>query len=429
MIPATATDALPSVEITTLENGFRIASDSMASVETISLGVWVGIGTRHEEAAENGVSHLLEHMAFKGTTRRSARDIAVEIENVGGVLNAYTGREQTAYYAKVLADDLPLAVDIIADILQHSTYDAQELERERGVILQEIGQAEDTPDDIVFDYFQEAAFPEQSMGRPVLGRAEVIAEMQADAIARYQTSRYRPGNMVLAAAGKLDHARLVDLAVNAFDSLPRGDAAALEPASYRGGETRFPRDLEQAHILLGFEGIGVHDPDYYASAMLSQLFGGGMSSRLFQEVREKRGLVYGIHSFASAWADAGLFGIYAGTGETEARDLLPIVCDELLKLPQDISAEEVRRAGAQLKAGILMAREKTSARCEHLAVQLLIHNRVLTPAEIVAKVDAVTEADLARVAMRLINSTPTLTAMGPIDHVMDLASLRARLQA
>ncbi len=418
-----------SVTITTLDNGFRIVTDAMASVETISLGVWVGIGTRHEEASENGVSHLLEHMAFKGTKRRSARDIAVEIENVGGVLNAYTGREQTAYYAKVLSNDLPLAVDIIADILQHSTYDAGELERERGVILQEIGQAEDTPDDIVFDYFQEAAFPDQSMGRPVLGRAEIIEGLQADTIARYQTSRYRPGNMVLAAAGKLEHRQLVDLAVKAFDSLPRGNAAALEPASYQGGESRYERELEQAHILLGFKGIGIHDPDYYASAVLSQLFGGGMSSRLFQEVREKRGLVYGIHSFASAWHDAGLFGIYAGTGADEAKELLPIVCDELLKLPHDISEEERCRAAAQLKAGILMAREKTSARCEHIASQLLVHDRIYTPAEIVAKVDAVGPTDLKRVAERLLASAPTLTAMGPVGNVMDLASLRRRLQA
>ncbi len=421
------TDA--SVEITTLDNGFRIASDRMESVETVSLGVWVGIGTRHEEKAENGVSHLLEHMAFKGTKRRTARDIAVEIENVGGVLNAYTGREQTAYYAKVLAHDLPLAIDIIADILQHSTYDVAELERERGVILQEIGQAEDTPDDIVFDYFQEAAFPNQSMGRPVLGRAEIIEALRADEIAAYQNSRYRPGNMVLAAAGNLEHARLVDLALKAFDHLPRGNSSAPEPARYQGGESRFERDLEQAHILLGFEGIGIHDSDYYASAVLSQLFGGGMSSRLFQEVREKRGLVYGIHSFASAWNDSGLFGIYAGTGENEAADLLPIVCDELLKLPHDISEEELRRAAAQLKAGILMAREKTSARCEHLATQILIHDRVLTPAEIVAKVDAVDIADLAKVSRRIIASRPTLTTMGPIGRVMELASLRGRLQA
>lgn len=418
-----------SVEITTLDNGFRIASDRMESVETVSLGVWVGIGTRHEEETENGVSHLLEHMAFKGTKRRTARDIAVEIENVGGVLNAYTGREQTAYYAKVLAHDLPLAIDIIADILQHSTYDVTELERERGVILQEIGQAEDTPDDIVFDYFQEAAFPNQSMGRPVLGRAEIIEALRADEIAAYQNSRYRPSNMVLAAAGNLEHGRLVDLAVKVFDHLPRGNSGAPEPARYQGGESRFERDLEQAHILLGFEGIGIHDSDYYASAVLSQLFGGGMSSRLFQEVREKRGLVYGIHSFASAWNDSGLFGIYAGTGEKEAADLLPIVCDELLKLPHEISEEELRRAAAQLKAGILMSREKTSARCEHLAAQILIHDRVLTPAEIVAKVDAVDIADLAKVARRLIASRPTLTTMGPIGRVMELASLRGRLQA
>nr|WP_279513044.1 pitrilysin family protein [Dongia mobilis] len=417
-----------SVEITTLPNGFRVATDRMDSVETVSLGVWVGIGTRHEDAAENGVSHLLEHMAFKGTRRRSARDIAVEIENVGGVLNAYTGREQTAYYAKVLAEDTALALDLIADILQHSTFDAQELERERGVIIQEIGQAEDTPDDIVFDHFQETAFPEQSMGRPVLGRAEIIAELKAEAIAGYMLSRYRPGNMVLAAAGRVEHRRLVDLALAAFDQLPPGGAAATDPARYQGGELRLDRDLEQAHIVLGFDGIGIHDPDYYASAVLSQVLGGGMSSRLFQEVREKRGLVYGIHSFASAWSDAGIFGIYAGTGEKEAAELLPIVCDEMLKLTDQIPEEELRRAGAQLKAGILMAREKTSARCEQLAAQLLIHNRPVPSAEIVARVDAVTGTDLARVARRLMASTPTLTTMGPVGAVMDLASLQERLR-
>jgi predicted Zn-dependent peptidase len=417
-----------SVEITTLPNGFRIATDRMESVETVSLGVWVGIGTRHEAAAENGVSHLLEHMAFKGTRRRSARDIAVEIENVGGVLNAYTGREQTAYYAKVLAGDTALAIDLIADILQHSTFDSQELERERGVIIQEIGQAEDTPDDIVFDHFQETAFPGQSMGRPVLGRAEIIAELKAEAIAGYMLSRYRPGNMVLAAAGRVEHHRLVDLALAAFDQLPPGGEAATDPARYQGGELRLDRDLEQAHIVLGFDGIGIHDPDYYASAVLSQVLGGGMSSRLFQEVREKRGLVYGIHSFASAWSDAGIFGIYAGTGEKEAAELLPIVCDEMLKLTGEIPEEELRRAGAQLKAGILMAREKTSARCEQLAAQLLIHNRPVPPDEIVARVDAVTAADLVRVARRLMASTPTLTTMGPVGTVMDLASLQERLR-
>lgn len=417
------------VETTTLDNGFRIATDRMDHVETVSLGVWVGIGTRHEDEAENGVSHLLEHMAFKGTSRRTARDIAVEIENVGGVLNAYTGREQTAYYAKVLCEDLPLAVDIIADILQHSIFDQGELERERGVIIQEIGQAEDTPDDIVFDHFQATAFPGQSMGRPVLGRAEIVAALPADAIRRYQGSRYRPGNMVFAAAGKLEHARLADLVSRTFDSLPQGGTAPSDPARYRGGEHRLERDLEQVHVLLGFDGIGIHDPDYYASAVLSQLFGGGMSSRLFQEVREKRGLVYGIHSFASAWLDAGLFGIYAGTGAAEAADLLPVVCEELLKLPHDITGDEMRRAAAQLKAGILMSREKTTARCEHLATQILIYDRALSPAEIVARVDAVGIGDVARVARRLMASEPTLTAMGPIDRVMDLATLRRQLQA
>jgi predicted Zn-dependent peptidase len=416
-----------SVEVTRLANGLRVATDAMNSAETVSLGMWVGIGTRNEDAAENGVAHLLEHMAFKGTRRRSARDIAIEIENVGGLLNAYTGREQTAFYAKVLAEDLPLALDILADILQNSTFDAAELERERAVVIQEIGQAEDTPDDIVFDHFQASAFPDQAMGRPVLGSGAIVGKMQRETIAHYLASRYRAGNMVLAASGRVDHRALVELAGKAFDKLPAGPLPAAESARYRGGELRLARELEQVHVVLGFDGVGLHDPDYYVASVLSQVLGGGMSSRLFQEVREKRGLVYSIHSFTSAWLDAGLFGVYAGTGEKEAGELLPLIADELVKLTRDISRDELQRAVAQIKAGILMARESSSSRAEQLASQLLIYGRPLAPAEIVAEIEAVTLDDLARLARRFIGTPPTLVALGPIGQVMDIAAWQARL--
>jgi predicted Zn-dependent peptidase len=419
--------AADHVRVTTLANGFRVATDRMESVETTSLGVWTGVGTRNEPAEHNGVAHLLEHMAFKGTKRRSARDIVVEIEDVGGFLNAYTGREQTAYYAKVLAEDTPLVVDILADILQNSVFDAGELARERAVVLQEIGQAEDTPDDIIFDHFQETAFPDQAMGRPVLGRAEIVRELPRDVVAGYMASRYRAGQMVLAVAGRVDHDALVELAEKLFSGLPSGAVPSSEKARYAGGDGRHARELEQVHLVLGFEGITYTDPDYYVAAVLSQLVGGGMSSRLFQEIREKRGLVYSIHSFTSSYADGGIFGVYAGTGEKEVAELLPVVCDELAKLPHDLTEQEVNRAAAQLRAATLMSREKPSARCEQLASQLLIYGRPVPPAEAVARINAVTIDDLARLARRLTQSSPTLTSMGPVGRVMEYEALARRL--
>jgi predicted Zn-dependent peptidase len=416
-----------TVRVTTLPNGFRVATDRMDSVETTSLGVWTGIGTRNEPAEHNGVAHLLEHMAFKGTKRRSARDIVVEIEDVGGFLNAYTGREQTAYYAKVLAEDTPLVVDILADILQNSVFDADELTRERAVVLQEIGQAEDTPDDIVFDQFQEAAFPGQPMGWPILGRAEIVQSLTRDAIGGYLRRHYAPQRLILAAAGKIDHDRLVELA-HAFDGLPATDGHVAAPARYIGGEHREERDLEQVHVVLGFDGIAYNDPDYYAASVYSMLLGGGMSSRLFQEVREKRGLVYSIYSFASSYTDGGLFGIYAGTGESEVEELVPVVCDELAKIADTLNADEIARARAQLKAGILMARESTGSRCEQLAQQLLVYGRPMPPQETVAKIDAVGAAEVARVARRLLASRPTLAAIGPLGRLEPLARIADRLQ-
>jgi predicted Zn-dependent peptidase len=415
------------VQVTRLANGLTVATDSMPHVETVSLGVWANVGARNETAEINGVAHLLEHMAFKGTARRSARQIAEEIEAVGGHLNAYTSREQTAFYAKVLADDTALAVDIVADILQHSVFDPEELARERAVVLQEIGQAEDTPDDIVFDHFQEAAFPNQPMGWPILGRAEIVQGLSRQEIGGYMKRHYAPERLILAAAGRVDHDRLVDLA-GAFDSLPQAETIATTPSRYVGSEHREDRDLEQVHVVLGFDGIAYGDPDYYAASVYSTLFGGGMSSRLFQEVREKRGLVYSIYSFASSYTDGGVFGIYAGTGESEVEELIPVVCDELAKVADTLNEGEIARARAQLKAGILMARESTGSRCEQLAQQLLIYGRPIPAAETVAKIDAVGAAEVARVARRLLLSAPTLAAIGPLGRLEPLGRIADRLQ-
>ena len=416
-----------TVEVTRLENGLTIASDRIDGVETAALGAWVGVGTRHEAPEVNGVAHLLEHMAFKGTARRSAQDIAEEIEAVGGHLNAYTSRENTAYYARVLADDVPLAVDIIADILQHPSFDEDELVREREVVLQEIGQAHDTPDDIVFDHFQETAYPGQALGRPVLGRAEVVRGLGRDTLVDYLARHYRGPNLVIAAAGRVDHDRFVALAGEAFGGLPAEAERRDQEAHYTGGEYREDRALEQVHLVIGLPAVGIRDPQYYTLSVLSTLFGGGMSSRLFQEVREKRGLVYAVYSFVSGYRDGGMLGVYAGTGENEAAELIPVVCAELGKVTDGVSEEEVARARAQLKASILMSLESTSSRCEQLAQQILTFGRPLGVPEIVAKIEAVDTAAVKAFAKQLAASRPTLASLGPIGKVERFERVAARL--
>jgi predicted Zn-dependent peptidase len=416
-----------SAQVSTLANGLRVATDRIDTIDTVSLGLWVEVGTRHEPAEVNGVAHFLEHMAFKGTERRSARAIAEEIEAVGGHLNAYTSRESTAYYAKVLKEDAPLALDILADILQHSVFDPVELERERTVILQEIGQANDTPDDIIFDHFQECAFPDQAMGRPVLGSPEIVKRLSREAVTAYLNDHYGAERMVLSVAGNIEHDRVVDLAEKLLSGLPRERAVTATPANYTGGERRMERDLEQLHLVLGFPGLTLADPDYYAAAVLSTAFGGGMSSRLFQEVREKRGLAYTIHSFGHSYRDGGLFGIYAGTGEDEAQELMPVLCEETAKLADGFEPAELARAKAQMKAGLLMSLESSSARCEQLAQHLLIHGTPFDPADLVRRIEAVDDAAIGRVVAAWRAAPPTLVALGPLGRLEDFERLRARL--
>ena len=417
------------IRLTRLPSGLTVVTERMDRVETVSFGAYVAAGTRHETEAENSVSHFLEHMAFKGTERRTAARIAEEIEAVGGQMNAYTAREQTAFYVKVLKEDVPLAADIIGDILTHSTFDPEELERERGVILQEIGQANDTPDDIIFDHFQETAYPAQPMGRPTLGREQVIRGMKREALTGYMRRHYTTANTVVAAAGNLDHDRVVDLVAQHFADLATDAAPAAEPGRYEGGEFREDRDLDQVHIVLGFPSVAYADPDFYPTMLLSTLLGGGMSSRLFQEVREKRGLVYSIYAFSAPAVDGGLFGIYAGTGESEAAEVMPVTLDELLKVQHDVTEAELARARAQVKAGLLMSLESTGSRCDQLARQLQVFGRVIPTAETVTKINAVTVADVQRAAARQFRATPTLAALGPAERVPALPVIVDRLAA
>ena len=418
-----------AIRVTKLPSGLTVVTETMDRMETVSLGAYVASGTRNEDASQNGVSHFLEHMAFKGTKRRTAAEIAEAIENVGGHINAYTAREQTAYYVKLLKEDLALGADIIGDILTHSSFAPEEVERERGVILQEIGQANDTPDDIIFDHFQEAAYPDQPMGRPVLGSEAIIRTMKGADIQAYMNAHYAAGNVVVAATGALEHDRVVELVARHFADLPAEVARPVQPGRYAGGEFREERDLDQVHVVLGFPSVGYSDPDYYPVLLLSGLLGGGMSSRLFQEIREKRGLVYSVYSFAAPYVETGLFGIYAGTGETEAAELVPATLEELHRVQIDANQAELNRARAQVKASLLMSMESTGSRCEQLSRQMQIFGRIVPTAETVAKLEAVTVDDIRRTAARIFRGTPTLAALGPAQSVPSLSAITQRLAA
>ena len=416
-----------TLEISRLSNGLIVVSDPMPGLESAAVGIWVNTGSRNEHPAQMGVSHMLEHMAFKGTARRSARAIAEEIEAVGGVLNAYTSREQTAFHARVLKEDVPLALDMIGDILTNPTFEPSELERERQVVLQELGQARDTPDDIVFDHLQSAIFKDQPLGWPILGEDATVNAFDRDVLKATMAAQYRLEGMTLIASGAVNHAEIVALAEEKCAGLTRGAVPPVAPAHYVGGDFREERDIEQAHILLGFPGFSFSDPDYYAASLLSTALGGGMSSRLFQEVREKRGLVYSVYSYAHAYSDGGVFGIYAGTGPEEVAELIPVLCEEIRKLDDGLAPEELERARAQLKAGLLMSLESTMARCEQQAGHMLVFGTPFDHADLIRKIDAVDQDALKRVARRLHVAPPTVTGLGPVGRLESYARINQRL--
>ncbi|MDP2622085.1 MAG: pitrilysin family protein [Hyphomicrobiales bacterium] len=418
-----------SVQTSRLANGMRVVTHAMPHLETAALGVWVDQGARSEAEAEHGISHLLEHMAFKGTRRRSARQIAEEIESVGGDLNAATSFEQTAYYARVLKADIAVAIDILGDILRNSVFDVSELAREQSVIVQEIGAARDTPDDLVFDQFQEAAFPGQPIGRSILGTPETVRAFRPDHLSAYLGARYRGPGMVLAAAGGVDHASVVKLAEDEFGSFAPAPAEATQAADYRGGERRQIRDLEQAHLVLGFKGVPYLDKRFYAAQMLANILGGGMSSRLFQEVRERRGLCYSIYAFHWTFRDTGLFGIYAATGAAEVAELPPVLTGELEALAGNLSEEEVARAKAQIKASLMMSLESSTARAEQIARQEILFGRVIPVDELLQLVEAVSVDDLKALAQEMFTGGPvTLSAVGPLRRLASYDEIAKRFR-
>ncbi|MGJ5082117.1 M16 family metallopeptidase [Bradyrhizobium sp. HKCCYLS3013] len=402
------------VEVTKLPTGLTVVTDTMPHLETAALGVWAGVGGRDEKPDEHGISHLLEHMAFKGTTTRSAREIVETVEAVGGDLNAGTSTETTAYYARVLKADVPMALDVLSDILANPSFVPEELEREKNVIVQEIGAAQDTPDDVVFEHLNELCFPDQPMGRSLLGTAKTLEAFDRDKLHGYLSTHYRGPDMVVAAAGAIDHQRVVEDVTKRFASFNGGEGPKPLPAAFgKGGSRVVHRDLEQAHLTLALEGVPQADPSLFSLQVFTNILGGGMSSRLFQEVRENRGLCYSVYTFHAPYSDTGFFGLYTGTDPADAPEMMEVVVDIIGNAVETLSEAEVARAKAQMKAGLLMALESCSARAEQLARHILAYGRPQTLQEMVAKIEAVS-VESARDAARalLARSKPAVVALG-----------------
>ncbi|MDO1581332.1 M16 family metallopeptidase [Rhizobium oryzicola] len=418
------------VDITRLPSGLTVVTQNMAHLESVALGVWIKSGSRNETEDEHGIAHLLEHMAFKGTARRSARDIAEQIENVGGELNAATSTETTSYYARVLKDHVPLAIDILADILTESAFDEEELQREKHVILQEIGASQDTPDDVVFDRFSEVAYKDQTIGRPILGTPETVMSFTPDQIRTYLSRNYTTDRIFVVAAGAVDHDTIVRQVETRFASLPTVPSAppVFDPARYLGGEVRETRDLMDTQLLLGFEGKAYHMRDFYCSQILANILGGGMSSRLFQEVREHRGLCYSVYAFHWGFSDTGVFGIHAATGGEDLPKLVPVIIDELRKVADYVDEQEIERARAQIRAQLLMGQESPAARAGQLARQMILYGRVIPNGEMMERLQGITPQRLTDLAGRLFFDTvPTLSAIGPVEHLAPMSDITAAL--
>lgn len=421
-----------NVECTRLPSGLTVVTETMPHLESVALGTWIKSGARDETEGEHGIAHLLEHMAFKGTSRRSARQIAEEIENVGGELNAATSTETTSYYARILKDDVPLAVDILADILTDSVFDEEELTREKHVILQEIGAANDTPDDVVFDRFSELAYAGQPLGRPILGTPDTVQSFSSAEIRAYLDRNYTTDRMFVVAAGAVDHDAFVKQVEDRFSSLRTQPEVSpvTQAARYTGGEAREERDLMDAQVLIGFEGRAYHARDFYASQILANILGGGMSSRLFQEVREIRGLCYSIYAFHWGFSDSGIFGIHAATGGENLPELVPVIIDELRKASQSIDIQEIDRSRAQVRAQLLMGQESPAARAGQIARQMMLYGRPISNPEMMERLAGITPQRLTDLAGRLFFETaPTISAIGPLEHLAPMHEISGALSA
>ena len=400
-------------QISTLPSGLTVASWAMPGVETVALAVTADTGSRFERPEVNGLAHLFEHMVFKGSERRSARQIAEEMEDVGGQLNAWTSRDSTMFHARMLAKDLPLGVDLVADLVSRPRFDAGDLAREKEVVLQELGEARDTPDDIVFDHLQEAAFPDQGLGRSILGDEESLARITRDDLVQWQADHYAPQRLQLVVAGKVDHAALCRLAEAAFPAQP-GTATppAGEPARFAATSRHDRRRIEQAQLTAGWAAPGHHDPAQDAALLFTLAAGGGMSSRLFQQVREERGLAYAVSAAMQPYADGGLMSVHAATDPANAAAARALIDTVLQQTATELQQAELDRARAQALAGLLMALEAPQGAADYLARSLLVHRRFVPPAELVARIEGVTVEQARAAGAAMLATAPARAEIG-----------------
>ena len=416
-----------SVEISKLPNGLHVLTHNMPHLESVALGIWIKAGARDENPEENGVAHFLEHMAFKGTKRRSAQDIAEEIESAGGEINAATGMETTTYYARTLKADWPLALDILADIFTESTLDAEELERERDVILQEIVASKDQPDDLVFDLAQSASYGDHPLGRSILGSAELVQAMTREQMVSWRDRNYWASRIVICATGNVNHADFTAAATKLFGHIPQGHAPQRQPPTFAGTAQTEQKPLDQTHLVLSFPAPNYRDPRVYQLQVLASILGGGMSSRLFQEVREKRGLCYSVFAFGTTYEDTGQLGVYAATSPDHTPELLNVTANVMMSMVDEITEKEIARAKAQLKTSLVMNLESASSRADQIARQFLAFGEVPEMATLIKKIEAVTAEQVRNLALEIFKSAPpSLSAVGQLSALESHAALAAR---
>ncbi|MDN5247772.1 MAG: pitrilysin family protein [Wolbachia endosymbiont of Tyrophagus putrescentiae] len=408
------------IQVTKLNNGLRVITEYMSEVDSVAINMRVNVGSRAESVDQNGVSHFLEHMAFKGTKSRTALEIAKAFDDIGGVFNACTGRESTTYYAKVLKKDVPIGIDILTDILINSTFPEDELEREKGVVIQEIFQTNDSPSDIIFDKYMEAAYNNQSFGRSILGTQETVKSFTREKLNSYINEHYFGENMILAVAGNIEHEKIVALVKDTLSNIHSKKKIQNESANYTGGEYREHRKLDQVHLLIGWPSVSCHDHRYHTFQVLDSILGSGMSSRLFQEVREKQGLAYSIYSFNSSYSDSGMLSVFAGTDSSNLDKLLQSITAELKKLStNDLKEDEVNRVKERVKSQILMSRESTHSRAETLSYYYANYGKYISKDELIKKISAVSHADIKAAAEELLSQheKTTLAAIGEINSL------------
>ena len=405
------------MQATRLANGVRVLSERLPDLASVTVGIWVENGSRYEREHEAGISHFLEHLFFKGTDRRTAAQIAEEIDAVGGVLNAFTGKEYTCYYAKVLREHVPLALDLLADIFTHSRFASEEIDRERTVVIQEISEVEDRPDDYVHELFNLAFWPGHPLSRPIAGSAQSVSRFHRDDFLGFLETRYRPDRILIAAAGDLAHEALVEVAERNFGGLS-GSSPALDggPPEPRPGVSLHQKSLEQVHLCLGTPGIPQADADRYAAHLLNLALGGGMSSRLFQEIRERRGKAYTVYSFLSSYCDAGYTGFYVGTSPEWVREVVEVIRAELERVTRDgLTPGELARVKNQMKGNMLLGLETSDSRMSRLAKNAIYFGRDVTLEEVAVGIDGVTNADVVRVCQRLFRPRSlALTVLGDL---------------